>query len=462
MKAPHLLRSRIAWATSLAACCAIALAACGGSSSSSSSGSSSNSSGEAASSGTLEIWLGGDLTQATPGSPFQKWVNLQAGRFEKENPGWKVQTTLLPFDNSQNAAKLQAAFGSHDVPDVMNLYAGQFTNTYAAALSNLTEDVEAEKGLFASIPENVWSLSCAEYNCEGGKGEIFGIPWNSGAYFLFYNKGLLAKAGIHAPPRTYEDLFSDCEKLSAKGIVPVSMGASDGYDTSNMFTSNLVSTLGEGDIEKLVSGEMPYDEPQVVEALEPILKLTESSSKCTTPDALGQEQLKGTAAFSAGEAAMTPYFGLQLAAFQKELGKNLGIARLPLSGSGPLLKVNNGYAGNPFDNWVIPSDAKNAEMAWKFVMTASDAEANKTSQEMMGLSPAIESVGKSLTDPDQKFAWTLSGNPAIANLDQVMPGNIANYLYKQLALGQLGKQSAAQTMESVQEFAESPVNQETP
>lgn len=458
MKARRFFRSR--WMVgALVAALAGLLAACGGGGSSSGDTSGDTAS---ASSGTLEIWLGGDLTQATPGSPFEQWVKEQSGRFEKENPGWKVQTTLLPFDNSQNAAKLQAAFGSHDVPDVMNLYAGQFTNTYADALANLTENVSSEEGLFESIPENVWSLSCAEYDCEGGSGEIFGVPWNSGAYFLFYNKSLLAKAGIHAPPRTYDELFSDCEKLSAKGVLPVSMGASDGYDTSNMFTTNLVSTLEEGDLQDLVAGELPYDDPKVISALEPILELTEASSKCTTPDALGMEQLKGTAAFSAGEAAMTPYFGLQLATFQEELGKDLGIARLPLSGQGPLLKVNNGYAGNPFDNWVVPADAPNAEMAWKFIMIASDAVANESSQELMGLSPAIKSVGKGLTDQAQRFAWTQSGDPAIPELDQVMPGNIANYLYKQLALGQLGKQSAAKTMENIQEFAESPVNQEVP
>lgn len=461
MTARRLLRSRWAIGVLVAACAAL-LAACGGGGDSSGSESSGDTSTTSASSGTLEIWLGGDLTQATPGSPFEKWVGEQSARFEKQNPGWKVQTSLLPFDNSQNAAKLQAAFGSHDVPDVMNLYAGQFTNTYADALANLTDEVESEAGLYESIPENVWSLSCAGYDCEGGSGEIFGVPWNSGAYFLFYNKSLLAKAGIHAPPRTYDELFSDCQKLSDKGVLPVSMGAIDGYDTSNMFTTNLVSTLDEGDIQKLVAGEIPYDDPKVVSALEPVLKLTESSSQCTSPDAVGQDQLKGTAAFSAGEAAMTPYFGLQLATFQQELGKDLGIARLPLSGQGPLLKANNGYAGNPFDNWVVPADAPDAEMAWKFIMIASDATANESSQRLMGLSPAIESVGKSLSDPAQRFAWTQAGDPAIAELDQVMPGAIANFLYKQLALGQLGKQSAAETMENVQEFADSPVNQEIP
>jgi ABC-type glycerol-3-phosphate transport system substrate-binding protein len=190
----------------LVAC--LALAACG-SSSKSSSGSPTASSGG---SHTLQLWLGGDLTQATPGSPFLAWVNQQISRFEKQNPGWKIQTSLLPFDNGENAAKLEAAFASKGVPDIMNLYSGQFTNAYTKALMPLNTYVNQTPGLYSSIPEPVWNIECVSYECNGGKNPILGIPWNSGAYYLFYNKALLSKAGISSPPATYTELFADCTK----------------------------------------------------------------------------------------------------------------------------------------------------------------------------------------------------------------------------------------------------------
>ena len=49
---------------------------------------------------------------------------------------------------------------------------------------------------------------------------------------------------------------------------------------------------------------------------------------------------------------MFPFVSRQ---FEKALGKNLGIARLPQSGHGPFAgKV----AGNSFHNWVIPKNAQ--------------------------------------------------------------------------------------------------------
>jgi ABC-type glycerol-3-phosphate transport system substrate-binding protein len=436
----------------------IAVAACGSSSSSSTSGGSAT---KVASTGshTLQLWLGGDLTEATPGSPFLAWVDQQISRFQAQNPGWKIQTSLLPFDNGENAAKLEAAFASHGVPDLMNLYSGQFTNAYTKALLPLTSFVKQTPGLYASIPENIWNIECTNYDCAGGNGTILGIPWNSGAYYLFYNKTLLAKAGISSPPTTYTQLFADCKALRAVNILPVSMGASDGYDTSNVFTSNLVSTLQPGDMQDLLTGKLPYDSPRVVAALTPVLEMTSKSTDCTNANALGENQLQGINAFQAGQAAMTPYFGLQLATFQKALGSKLGVAAQPLSGDGPLLHVNNGYAGVPFDGWVIPKQSAHPDVAWKFIQLASDVQANKTSQSEMGLSPAITSVVDGLTDPLQKTAAKLASDPAIPELDQVMADPLAVFMYKQLALGQEQQQTALKTMQNLQEYA---VSQGTP
>jgi len=335
----------------------------------------------------------------------------------------------------------------------MNLYSGQFTNAFAKVLLPVTSFVNKTPGLYASMPESVWNIECTNYQCNGGHGTILGVPWNSGAYYLFYNKALLAKGGISQPPASYTQLFADCAKLHAAGVLPFSMGASDGYDTSNVFTSNLVSTLGPTDMPAILAGKLPYDNSKLVAALAPVLQLTSPSTKCTAPNALGEDQLHGTNAFQAGQAAMTPYFGLQLATFKKALGKNLGVAPLPLSGSGPLLHVNNGYAGNPFDGWVIPRGSSNSAMAWKFIQIASDAEANRTSQGEMGLSPAITSVVEKLHDPLQKAAAKLAATPAIPELDQVMRGTLAIFMYKQLALGQEGKQSARQTLQALQQYA---------
>ena len=230
------------------------------------------------------------------------------------------------------------------------------------------------------------------------------------------------------------------------------MGAKDGYTTSNSWTTNLVSTLAPGDVQRLVAGKMAYDDPKLIAALDPVLKLTDPSTKCTSPNSLGQDQLQGTNAFMAGQAAMAPYYPLQLEAFKKALGADLGIAQQPLSGRSSLLKVGTGYAGTPSDEWIIPKETKNAEMAWRFV---EDRERRRGAE---GLGPnrrpvAVEHVGRrTLKDPGAKLIAKLANNPAIQELDQVMPNAYALVLYRELALGQLQKQSAAETLHKLQAY----------
>ena len=403
--------------------------------------------------GTLQIWLGGDLTQATPGSPTRQWFDSQVKRFQAQNPGWNVKTSSLSFDNAQTAAKLTAAFSSGNVPDVINHWGGSFATPFTSELLPLNSYVNATPGLYASMPEGVWNAACVpNFLCRNGKATIIGVPWNASTYVLFYNRQLLAKAGIKRPPATYTELFADCKKLSAAGITPVAMGAKDGYTTSNSWTTNLVSTLAPGDVQKLLALKMRYDNPRLISALTSVLKLTDPSTKCTSPNSLGQDQLQGTNPFLAGQAAMAPYYPLQLGAFRQALKGNLGIARQPLSGNSALLHVGTGYAGTPSDEWIIPKQTKNADMAWKFIRIASDAVAQRQSAAIIGLAPANKVAAKTVKDPGIKYVSKLASNPAIQELDQVMPNSYALVLYRELALGQLQKQSAAQTLHKLQAY----------
>jgi ABC-type glycerol-3-phosphate transport system substrate-binding protein len=409
--------------------------------------------GQRTSGGTLQVWLGGDLTQATPGSPTRQWLDLQVKRFQAQNPDWNVKFSFLSFDNAQTAAKLTAAFSSNNVPDVINHWGGSFATAFTSQLLPLNSHINATPGFYASMPEGVWNAACVpNFQCRGGKATIIGVPWNASTYVLFYNKQLLAKAGIKRPPATYTELFADCKKLSAASITPVAMGAKDGYTTSNSWTTNLVSTLAPGDVQKLLALKMRYDNPRLIAALTPVLKLTDPSTKCTSPNSLGQDQLQGTNPFLAGQAAMAPYYPLQLAAFRQALKRNLGIARQPLSGNSALLHVGTGYAGTPSDEWIVPKETKNVDMAWRFIRIASGAVAQRQSAQIIGLAPANKVAAKTVKDPGIKYVAKLASNPAIQELDQVMPNSYALVLYRELALGQLQKQSAAATLHKLQAY----------
>ena len=82
--------------------------------------------------GSLTVWLSGTYAGATPGLTYRTWLDGIKARFEQAYPGSKVNF-MLPANNDQFSAKLQAAFTSGQVPDVMLIYSGGYTTPYILA-----------------------------------------------------------------------------------------------------------------------------------------------------------------------------------------------------------------------------------------------------------------------------------------------------------------------------------------
>ena len=55
-------------------------------------------------------------------------------------------------------------------------------------------------------------------------GKQYGIPFDIGMVGFWYNKDLFAKAGITAPPATWDELLDRRRKLKAAGITPIAAG----------------------------------------------------------------------------------------------------------------------------------------------------------------------------------------------------------------------------------------------
>ncbi len=58
-------------------------------------------------------------------------------------------------------------------------------------------------------------------------GELTSVPYEKAGVLFYYNKKLFAKAGITEFPQTWDELFAACEKLKAKGIIPISLMTAD-------------------------------------------------------------------------------------------------------------------------------------------------------------------------------------------------------------------------------------------
>jgi ABC-type glycerol-3-phosphate transport system substrate-binding protein len=401
-------------------------------------------SGNVRSKTTLQVWLGGILTTSTPGTPFRKWVDAQTKLFKRRNPGVNVQITLLPADNGQLAAKVEAAFTAHSVPDVMMLYAGAYTTAYDPGLTQLNSYVNSTPGFYKSFVPSTWNFACRDFNCENGKGYIMGVPFDLGGFVMFYNKALFKKAGLTHPASTYTGLYKQCGVMKSKGILPIIYGDRDGYATSNMLTSDLVSYFHPGDLQKLLARKIKFNSSDFLSSLHAITGL--KSHGCVNSDASSFGQLNSDNKFAAGGAAMVEGQPQNLPQFVGALGKNVGVWPMPVSGKGPWAKKQ---AGNAIDNWVIPKGAKNSALAWKWIRLATSKSMQLLEVPDLGSPPATLAAAKSVKDPYVRYFAHLTAQAEIPELDQAVPNQVALVFYRYLNQAFSGASSSSSAMSHV-------------
>ena len=395
---------------------------------------------------TLELWLGGILTTATPGSDARKWVDQQIDRFKAAFPGSDVNISLLPSNNDQLAAQVQAAFAAHNAPDVMMLYSGSYTFAYESGLMPLNKFVDATPGFYDSM--SLWELSCKDFDCQGGKGGIYAVPSDAYSFLLYYNKSLLTQAGIDGPPTTYDELYADCTKLNAQGVTPFVYGDQDGYTTVNLLVDNIISYWEPGDVQKFEQGDLKFTDAKWVDALKPILAMR--TNNCVNNDASTLEQLHSADIFTSQKGAMfegqpqfLPYF--------KSIYDQVGVAKLPRSGNGSL---SGGVIGSSGDDWMIPLESKNPDLAWELIKTFSDETAGSSMIDLLGSPPCNVAAQGKIQDAHVQEAFNLIKTASLPEMDIVMSEGTALFLYKHLQLAFAGQETAEQAMQAVQQYVD--------
>jgi len=392
--------------------------------------------------GSITVWLSGTYAGATPGSTYRTWLDGIKARYEKKFPGSKVTYVLTPINNAQFTAQIAAAFASKRVPDAMLVYSGGYTTPYMlSSLQKLNDRVAKTPGFYAS--QGAWDLSCLNLNCKGGKGEIYAIPNDEGSYALYYNKALFRKAGIARPPHTYAELLADCKVFKSKGILPLAYGDRDGYSTDNWVTYDYASYMAPNDIALVNDRKLKYTDPKLVKPLEQLVKFKQQG--CVNPDASTHENNDANTYFTSGKAAMVQMFPFVIKAFEKALGKNLGIAKLPQSGPHP-----GRTSANSFHNWVIPKNAKNPDGAWEYIKMAVDGQGATALENVVGALPTNRAVLAVAKDPFTRFFAQIAAHPQVPLLDSIVPLKVALLYYVQLQAAFAGKVTPLKAMQNVE------------
>ncbi len=135
------------------------------------------------------------------------------GKFEAANPGTKVEIISLPWGEAFQ--KFATMVSAGEIPDVMEM-----PDTWVSLYANngMVESLEPYLKTWSVTPD------LSDRALELGrdvKNTAYMLPYGFYLRAMFYNKKLLAEAGVAEPPKTMAEFEEAAKKISALPASPV-------------------------------------------------------------------------------------------------------------------------------------------------------------------------------------------------------------------------------------------------
>lgn len=281
--------------------------------------------------------------------------------FQDKNPTIEVKPTFVPYEALEQKILTSAASGGYDVVAIDAPWTAKFAK--AGIVKEVTDKLSAEdrKDIFDG------ALSAVEY-----QGKLYGMPWLNDTKFLFYNKEMLEKAGITAPPKTWDELLNQAKVLKEKKIVeyPIVWSWKQAEALVCDYTSISESFGG-----KMIGqdGKPTLNDEQNKKSLDfMVASLKDGISNPKSIEFL-EEDVRGT--FSSGKAAFalnwTYMYNMANDPKESHVAGKVGIAPSPGTQAVESASVNGGMG------LAITKGSKHEDAAWKYIQFLSSKEIQK-------------------------------------------------------------------------------------
>lgn len=390
---------------------------------------------------TLTMWGQGDC----PPNSCMGATLIDA--FEKANPGIKVSLVQQPVDGYFTNLLAQSVIGRG--PDIASMWAGGYMDQFKQYMVDLHK----------YVPDAILdSVNGIDFFSEGynHKNAVFAAPSTAQWYIGYYNKKVFKDAGIAAVPTTWDELVADAKILKDKGYTPIVQGAVDGGASFAAWEdwSYLATALPPSDWSKMLSGEMPYNNPTLVAQLTKWGQLFKdgyfNADAYNSPTALDD--------FKAGKAGM--YLGggsWQAGQLVTAMGDDVGIIVPPYSDTPTKAAVS--FAGGGF---AVMSYSKNVDAAGKFANFVLSDEGQK----IIAQFDAPTRSGFPNSNPLLNDMATLSGKPDTVNypmFDNFTQAPVTDALARNVPQALVGQMSPTDVLSSMDAaYASLPTDQKKP
>ena len=280
--------------------------------------------------------------------------------FMKANPDIKVNLEFVPYEGLRDKTLLsQGAGGGYDVVLFDVIWPAEFATN--KVLVDVTERITPD--MKSAIMPGAWTT--VDYN-----GHAYGMPWILDTKYLFYNMEMLEKAGIAAPPRTWDDLIEQAKIIKDKGIVehPIVWSWAQAEAVICDYTMLLASYGGSFLTD---DGKPAFQSGGGVEALKYMVKSIDEG--VTNPNSKEYLEEDVRRVFSSGQAAFalnwTYMYNLANDPKESKIAGKVGV--VPGPGVAGKLEASavNGSMGLG-----ITAASKHPDEAWKYILAMTSQE----------------------------------------------------------------------------------------
>lgn len=289
--------------------------------------------------------------------------------FEKQNPGVTVEITSLPW--GQAFEKLATMVSGGDIPDVVEM-----PDTWLA--------LYAGSGQLASLEGHIASwdngATLTEKTLAMGRqaGDAYMIPYGFYLRAMFYNKKLLAEAGVAEPPKTMEEFMAASEAVSRlDGKYGYCLRGGPGGTNGWIM---MAATMNGTNEFFTADGKSRVNEPGSVAGIQFLIDMYQKGYAPKDSVNWGFNEI--VAGFYSGTCAFLDQDPDALIAIAERMpAEDFAVIPMPVGPSGKAFPTI-GFAG-----WSIFKATQYEDEAWKLVASLSSPEANATWAKRVGVIP---------------------------------------------------------------------------
>ncbi|MBG0566447.1 ABC transporter substrate-binding protein [Actinoplanes aureus] len=364
----------------------------------------------ACSSGTNSGSGSGDNKTLTIASVDQGSIEKVVEAFKAANPGITVNLTTSGADQYQQQIRTQLSSGT--APDVMTVWPGNGNPgaTYVIAKPGYLLDL-SDQPWAAKLPDAFKKV--AQY-----EGKTYNAVFGLNGIGVVYNDDAMRKAGLTAPG-TWTDLLAFCKAAAGKGTPAFALGIQDNWVTQLVLYSLVATTVYSGDRDfdtKMANGQATFAGSPWTTAMAKYQEMDKTG--CFQKDPLGTSY----------EASQT------LAATGKTLGIIQGnwiISLLKQKNPDGRFTMKALPATDDAASFIMPAaagagyginaQAKNKDLALKFVTYVMSPEGMKLFNETQGSLPTLPEAGTTVDPGLTELTTFVKDNRTVPFMDQLWP-----------------------------------------